>query len=153
MGANSSLKGKRGERRVVNAYKDIGYGADREDAILESGKNARKRSGETGSDVNVYLNGFKLPFAVQVRDQKQPSVWVAIKDAANPADKRKHLPVAHVKRTQRKAFQKAERIVAMPEDVWLSILEALLWELGWDQTLEVFETAATTYHEDVRYRK
>jgi hypothetical protein len=147
MGANSSLKGKRGERRVVNAYKDIGYGADREDAILESGKNARKRSGETGSDVNVYLNGIKLPLAIQVRDQKQPSVWVAIKDAGKPAKARKHLPIAHVKRTQRKAFAKAERIVAMPEDAWLSMLEAIVWELGWDHALEIFETAAVTFHE------
>ena len=150
MGANSNRKGKRGERRVVNRYKAIDLNADREDAILESGKNSRKRQGETGSDVNVYVDighgAEKLALAIQVRDQANPSVWVAVSDAERPAKKRWHIPIAHVKRTQRKPGTKAERLVVMNEDAWLSILYALVSELGGWELEKFFQDAAAIYH-------
>ena len=147
MGANSNRKGKRGERRVVNRYKAISFGADREDAILESGKNSRMRQGETGSDVNVYIGSEKLALAVQVRDQASPSVWSAVTDAERPARKRRHLPIAHVKRTQRKPGTKAERLVVMNEDAWLSFLHAVRLVLDDVRSESLFFIAAEIYHD------
>lgn len=126
---------------MVRLYKDIGLEANREDAILESGRFARSRN-TTGSDVNVLKNGYKLSLAVQVKDQRSPSVWKANEEAERVGKQRGHLPVSHVKRTQQVAFAVSERLVVMPEEAWLALIEQLV-ERG--IVMSVIDDAAYTY--------
>lgn len=139
--ANGNRKGKRGERRVASGYRQAGFEADREDAILEC------TAARTGRDVRVryrpdHGDAVQLPLSIQVKEKANPSVWSAMEEARSAAEM--EAAIAHVKRTQRNAFTKAERLVVMDEDYWWALLRTLRVKMGGRQLVSVLMHAVRT---------
>jgi hypothetical protein len=113
MTINASRKGKRAERRVVNAYKAADFAASRDPAKLEADGRA------TGVDVRATVGAVR--FAIQVRDRRRPNVFEALADAqagAVPGE----LPIAHVRRINGPWPIAATDVVVIGEADWLALL-------------------------------